>query len=331
MISENSRLIQSPDRKEITLCEAVTAFIYGKAYDLRQLDQVRSDTAPIEEHVGKLNDLLHRLHTAAYAGRIKFSAIKEKADPADGFENIDPRYFYVKPVFNWQEDVVFHREDETSTPWSFVHLDREQFASLLGDMDLEPRQHEPADAGAGLPGHPPSIHLIEPEAARRLAAEQHPETITAFGVELAEWFKATFPLKAPVRPRSVGNRFRKAFNAHKKRSALNKFVRRFCASEVTLCAPHVAGDHRHFEGEAEREYEFSSDTPAPARRRSASGVAPSSTRRQTIGAMRLLSATACATSLSATSDATASGESTKTTVSARPISASMRFHQSSKA
>ena len=64
---------------------------------------------------------------------------------------------------------------------------------------------------------------------------------------------------------------------------------------------------------------------------SASGIAPSSTRRQTIGAKRLLSEAACATSLSATSDATASGESTNTTVSAWPISASMRFHQSSKA
>ena len=66
-------------------------------------------------------------------------------------------------------------------------------------------------------------------------------------------------------------------------------------------------------------------------RRSASGVAPSSTRRQTIGAKRLLSEAAYATSLSATSEATASGESTNTTVSARQISASMRFHQSSKA
>ena len=42
-----------------------------------------------------------------------------------------------------------------------------------------------------------------------------------------------------------------------------------------------------------------------------------STRRQTIGANRLFSEAAYATSFSATSEATASGESTKTTVSAR--------------
>ena len=212
----SSQVVELPDRKEITLCEAVTAFAYGKAYDLRQFDRARSAEAPIKEHLAKLDDLLERLRDAAYAGRIKFSAIKEYADPADGFENIDPLYFYIKPFFNWQQDVIYHREDESSTPWYFVHLDREQFASLLRDMDLEPTQHEHADAGTGLPGHRPSIHFIEPEAARRLAAEQHPETLTAFGVELAEWFKATFPLKAPVRPGSVANHFRKAFNAHKK-------------------------------------------------------------------------------------------------------------------
>jgi hypothetical protein len=216
MVQTNNRLIELPDRKEITLCEAVTAFIYGKAYDLRQLDRVRSDEAPIKEHVAKLDDLLERLREAAYAGRINFRAIKEYGDPADGYRDIDPLYFYTKPLFNWAQDVIIHLEDETSTPWYFVHLDREQFASLLGDMDLEPTQHEHADAGTGLPGHPSSIRFIEPEAARRLAAEQHPETITAFGVELAEWFKATFPLKAPVRPRSVANHFRKTFNAHKK-------------------------------------------------------------------------------------------------------------------
>jgi hypothetical protein len=66
-------------------------------------------------------------------------------------------------------------------------------------------------------------------------------------------------------------------------------------------------------------------------RRSASGIAPSATRWQTIGANRLLSEAAYATSFSATSEAMASGESTNTTVSALPISASMRFHQSSKA
>ena len=39
MKSSNSQVVDLPDRKEITLCEAVTALIYGKAYDLRQLDR----------------------------------------------------------------------------------------------------------------------------------------------------------------------------------------------------------------------------------------------------------------------------------------------------
>jgi hypothetical protein len=56
-----------------------------------------------------------------------------------------------------------------------------------------------------------------------------------------------------------------------------------------------------------------------------------STGRHTIGAKRLFCDAANETSRSATSEVTASGLSTKTTVSARAISASMRFHHSSKA
>ena len=66
-------------------------------------------------------------------------------------------------------------------------------------------------------------------------------------------------------------------------------------------------------------------------RRSASGTALSSTCRHTIGANRLFSDAACATSFSATSDFTELGESTNTTVSDRPINAWIRFHQSSNA
>ena len=57
----------------------------------------------------KLNDLLERLREAAYAGRIKFRAIKEGEDPATGYRDIDPLYFYVKPFFNWSQDVIFNR------------------------------------------------------------------------------------------------------------------------------------------------------------------------------------------------------------------------------
>ena len=61
------------------------------------------------------------------------------------------------------------------------------------------------------------------------------------------------------------------------------------------------------------------------------GMALSSARRQTIGAKRLFSETAYATSLAQISEAIASGLSVKTMVSAFAIRPSMRFHQSSKA
>ena len=146
MKSSNSQVVDLPDRKEITLCGAVTAFIYGKGYDLRQLDRVRSDKAPIKEHAAKLNDFLEQLGEAAYSGRIKFRAIKEGEDPASGYRDIDRLYFYVKPFFNWSQDVIFHREDESATVWYFVHLDREQFASLLREMGVSVEQN--LDPGA---------------------------------------------------------------------------------------------------------------------------------------------------------------------------------------
>jgi hypothetical protein len=76
MHKSSGRLIELPDRKELTLCEAVTAFIYGKAYDLRQLAR---DTP--KEQIANAQDLLDRLHQAAYAGRVKFRALQESDDP----------------------------------------------------------------------------------------------------------------------------------------------------------------------------------------------------------------------------------------------------------
>jgi hypothetical protein len=66
-------------------------------------------------------------------------------------------------------------------------------------------------------------------------------------------------------------------------------------------------------------------------RASASGTALSSTRRYTIGAKRLLSEAARATSFWHTGEATESGLITNTTVSAWLTSVSRRCHQSSKA
>jgi len=70
--------VQLPDRKEISLCEAVTAFIYGTAYDVRhvadirgqevtvffydgkQLEDVRGDATT---NIAKLDDLSSRIST----------------------------------------------------------------------------------------------------------------------------------------------------------------------------------------------------------------------------------------------------------------------------
>ena len=66
--------IKLPDRKEITLCEAVTAFVFGKASDICRICSCEAQT---EENSAKAKDLIERLHSAAYAGRIKFRAPKK--------------------------------------------------------------------------------------------------------------------------------------------------------------------------------------------------------------------------------------------------------------
>ena len=75
----------------------------------------------------------------------------------------------------------------------------------------------------------------------------------------------------------------------------------------------------------------SSSKKMKLRRESVSGTCLSSTRRSTVGAKRLFSEAAKATSLAQTGEVTASGLSRNMTVSACAISAWMRFHQSSKA
>src|SRR5262249_30873552 len=143
--------------------KAVTAVIYGRAHDVNEehrrheeyMGKIESgslhkptpankqiapdEQPPANERTVKLRDLLERLHGAAYAGRIKFRAIKDYANPADGLNDIDPAYFYYKRSFNWPQDEI-HLEGESSTVWSCVHLDREQFVSLLSSMGYSIRQ-----------------------------------------------------------------------------------------------------------------------------------------------------------------------------------------------
>ena len=82
--------------------------------------------------------MLDKLREAAYAGRVKFRA--QKSDE-DDFKDIDPLYFQHMPEFNWWHDEIFRREDVSSPVWHFVHLDREQFVSLLEDIGVSVQQH----------------------------------------------------------------------------------------------------------------------------------------------------------------------------------------------
>jgi hypothetical protein len=60
--------VQLPDRKWITLCEAVTAFVYGESRDASSVPfyPVASDA------------VLEQLHDAAQAGTIKFRALRRE-------------------------------------------------------------------------------------------------------------------------------------------------------------------------------------------------------------------------------------------------------------
>ena len=68
MIHESkNKIIELPDRQEITLCEAVTAFVYGRAWNEAQrlgLGLVRMGIVTIEQSA-KLNNFLERLNSAA--------------------------------------------------------------------------------------------------------------------------------------------------------------------------------------------------------------------------------------------------------------------------
>jgi hypothetical protein len=239
------QLIELPDRKEITLCEAVTAFIHGKVCDLRQRHRDRpieridtgfaqihaltnrtgtgeETTEPVDTSSRRVENLLERLQSAAYAGRVKFRAIKEYGDPAYGYEDIDPLYFYIKPLFNWPHDVIVHPEDESSTPWYFVHLDREQFVSLLSDMGISVQQSLDPDVKGerktfrtGVAGRPTSKHLVMKEAQRRLDAGNYPELLKTFSEELENWLKVAEPEAAPMTAKTIQNNLRELWRRHK--------------------------------------------------------------------------------------------------------------------
>ena len=70
--------VQLPDRKWITLCEAVTAFVYGESRDASSVPfyPVASDA------------LVEQLHDAAKRGTIKFRALRRGNN---NYQEINPR------------------------------------------------------------------------------------------------------------------------------------------------------------------------------------------------------------------------------------------------
>lgn len=223
MIQEtDSKQLKLPDRKEITLCEAVTAFIHGEASDALWLGLDLDLAKLTEADTVKVEDILGQLHSAAHAGRVKFCGLKNGENRLDGHKAINSLYFGRTRGFDWRHDRIWDQDlsDPASTKdWWDVHLDREQFEALLRDMAVSIRQCPDADVPGerktyktGEAGRPTSKHLVQPMALSRLKAGDHPSTLAQFSKELAEALAVAEPLAAPMKPKTVANAIRKLWH-----------------------------------------------------------------------------------------------------------------------
>jgi hypothetical protein len=227
-----SRQLKLPDRSEITLCEAVTAFVYGKVSDALQY-MLHGEAGTTEEQGAKTKDLIERLHQAAYAGHIKFRALKNGDTHADGHKDIDHLYFSEERGFRWDLNEIWVRDLGPERPkfkphrafrmdWHDVHLDRKGFEALLRDTGVSVVQGLDADAlgkrktlTTGMPGRPTSKHLVLEKARRRLDAGDYPPTLTMFSRELAGAQALEEPGAAPMTAKTVSNAIRKLWHAHR--------------------------------------------------------------------------------------------------------------------
>src|SRR5882672_11471288 len=184
MQETDSKQLKLPDRQGITLCEAVTAFVYGKASDAVQ--QMLDGEAGTEEQSAKAKDLIERIHRAAYSGQLKLRALRNGDNHADGHRDIDPLYFSEPRGLRWQCDEIWVRDLSPERPkfksqppftrdWRDVHLDRKEFEALLQNMGVPVQQSAVADGPgdqkifkSGLAGRPTSINLVLPIALSRL-------------------------------------------------------------------------------------------------------------------------------------------------------------------
>lgn len=223
---DNKRL-ELPDRKEITLCEAVTAYAFGKA--LNSLLHSLNNETPTKEQRIKARSLVERLRSAAHAGRIKFRGLRNGADHADGHKQIDNLYFSEPRGLRWEADQIWSGAPYRRFPdfeprpphfvmeWHDVHLDRKDFEALLRDEDVSIQQSadaldEQTTYATGAPGRPTSRHLVVPEAERILDDGHRPKNLTVFSNELAKWLRTNHPKAAPMTSKAIQNAIRKMYN-----------------------------------------------------------------------------------------------------------------------
>ncbi|MGO9055928.1 MAG: hypothetical protein ACLQU2_00855 [Candidatus Binataceae bacterium] len=240
MIPEcKKQVIELPDRKEISLCDAVTAVIFGKAvsvehYQRREAERISKiesesllgifdqqtptneriparEKTPANERIAPKEHLLEALRKAAYAGDLKFRAIKDYGNLADGPQDINRFYFRYRPSFNWPQDEISYLEDESPTVWSCVHLECEQFASLLTSMGYSVRQNPTVERRTGFASRPPTMNhpaikqFVLERARNRLDAGDYPKTQEEFSEQLAKEVEKAFP-KGPVpKPKTIRN------------------------------------------------------------------------------------------------------------------------------
>jgi hypothetical protein len=216
----DSQQIKLPDHEMITLCEAVTAFVIGKASD--SFDYGLFHETESEEERAKAKNLVERLHGEAYAGRIRFRALKNGDNPVDGYKEIDPLYFSKRRGLRWDCDEIwasglsprrptFESQGRFTMDWHDVHLDREGFEALLRKMGSSSVQQQsdadvPGDQyKTGLAGRRSSIHFILAMAHNRLESGDYPDTLTKFSEQLAEELARTHPQAPPATPKTIRN------------------------------------------------------------------------------------------------------------------------------
>jgi hypothetical protein len=214
-----AELGELPHRKEITLCEAVTAVAIGAVNDAFDFDL--KDKPLTDEQKAKVGILIEHLRNAAYAGRIKFRAHKTGDEDTDTHREIDHLYFRRRRGFRWECDEIWSQSPSLRNPtfeerpgltkvWYGVHVDREQFAALLLDTGVSVQQI----FKSGFQGRPTSRHLIGEMAQDRLDAENYPKTLSEFSRQLEKELRSKHPNAAPATAKTIANLIRAAFRSH---------------------------------------------------------------------------------------------------------------------